>query len=342
MIAATSPGGAGVHRLLGAKPPAADGRHGHGVDPALHRIIDRHGGVFTRSQALSACTPAQVRAHLRRRLWRRTRWPGVFVDGEAPDDTRTLIRAASLLLGGDLVACHATAALLWGFDLRAPSDARARLDFLGPPDLDNRRLPGLQVHPSSLGTDDAVPHSGVWCTPPARTACDVARSGAGVDALATLDAALRTGTVSRSALLGYRARMRGLRGVERLDLLIPLADGRVESPMESRMRWRFVAAGLPAPAVQVEVGERGRRYRLDTAWEEHLLAAEFDGLGAHMTREQLAADRDRHNWLTEHGWTLLHFTAVDVYRRHEAMVELVRRHLARRPAARRPAAIMAR
>jgi very-short-patch-repair endonuclease len=39
-----------------------------------------------------------------------------------------------------------------------------------------------------------------------------------------------------------------------------------------------------------------------------------------VTREQLAADRDRQDWLTERGWRLLHSTAVDVYREHERMI----------------------
>jgi hypothetical protein len=46
-----------------------------------------------------------------------------------------------------------------------------------------------------------------------------------------------------------------------------------------------------------------------------------------MTREQLAADRARHNWITEQKWTLLHYTAVDVYRRHIVMVERTARAL---------------
>ena len=90
--------------------------------------------------------------------------------------------------------------------------------------------------------------------------------------------------------------------------------------MESRMRWRFIDGGLPAPQVQIRLLDDGRTHFLDMGWEEHLVGAEFDGLEAHMTREQLAADRDRHNWITEHQWTLLHFTAVDVYRRHLRMV----------------------
>ena len=97
--------------------------------------------------------------------------------------------------------------------------------------------------------------------------------------------------------------------------------------MESRMRWRFVSGGLPAPELQVEVVAEGRCHRLDTGWREQKLGAEFDGLEAHMTRQQLADDRDRHNWLDEHDWRLLHFTAIDVYRRWERMLETVRRQL---------------
>ncbi len=252
----------------------------------------------------------------------------MYVDGELPDDVPTLIHAAALWLGGDLVACHSTAALLWGFDLRPPEMAGAeRLHFLGPPQLDNRLLAGLQVHPSSLGTDDAVQLHGIWCTPPARTACDVARLGARIDALATLDAALRSGTCTRDQLVEASVRQRGLRGVIQLGKLISQADKRAESPMESRMRWRFLQAGLLAPDLQVEVSVAGRRHLMDLGWEEYRLGAEFDGLAAHMTRAQLAADRARHNWLTDQRWTLLHFTAVDVYRLWKPMVASVRRYL---------------
>ncbi len=234
-----------------------------------------------------------MRRFLRRGTWRTTPWPGIHVDGAVEDGAAAVVRAASLWLGGDLVACHSTAALLWGFDVHADAPAPGRvLHFLGPPDLDNRRLRGLQVHPSSLGTDDAVLRRGVWCTPPARTACDVVRLGDPVDGLATLDAALRSGWCTREGLSQARARQRGLRGVVRLTGLVPLADAGAESPMESRMRWRLLVAGLPVPRVQVEIGDRGRRHRLDLGWEEHRVGAEFDGLEAHMTRSQLAADRD--------------------------------------------------
>lgn len=292
------------------------------------RLVTDQGGVFTREQALDVCSPAEIRSRLRRGVWRRTPWRGIYVDGELPDDVPALVRAASLWLGGDLVACHTTAALLWDFDIRAAGTVHLDpLHFLGPGDMDNRLLGRLQVHPSSLGTDDAVLHKGVWVTPPARTACDVSRLGSPIDALATLDAALRSGTCDRDQLGASSERQRGLRRVVLLKQLIPLADERAESPMESRMRWRFLHARLPPPDLQVQVGSGRRWHRLDIGWREHRLGAEFDGLDAHMTRRQLADDRDRHNWLTEQRWTLLHFTAVDVYRRWEPMVTSVRRYL---------------
>lgn len=301
------------------------------MHPSFLRTVSRQGGVFTRQQALDGASPAEVRARLRRGDWRRTPWAGVYVDGDLPDDVPALVRAAALWLGGDLVACHTTAALLWGFDLRAPHAAATEpLRFLGPADLDNRRVRGLQVHCSSLGTDDAVLHRGVWCTPPPRTACDVVRLGMPVDGLATLDAALRSGTCTTELLAAAAERQAGLREVIGLRRLIPFADARAESPMESRMRWRFIDGGLPAPQLQVEVRGHGRCHRIDTGWAEHRLGAEFDGLEAHMTRQQLDADRDRHNWLDEQGWRLLHFTAADVYRRWEAMVATVQRRFAAR------------
>jgi len=292
------------------------------------RLVGRQGGVFTLDQARTWCSDAEIRSRLRRGTWRRSRWRGVLVDGELPDDIGTVIRAAALWLGGDLVACRSTAAALWGFDIRGADRMCADdLHFLAPDDVDNRRLRGLWVHPSSLGTDDAVLVDGIWCTPAARTACDVVRTDRPIDGLATLDLALRSGACTGAGLGAAADAQTGLREVVRLRELLRHADARAESPMESRMRWRFIEGGLPPPQLQVEVRAPGRRHRLDTGWEEWRLGAEFDGLTAHLTREQLAADRDRHNWLTERGWRLLHFTGVDVYRRSIEMVDTVRRHL---------------
>jgi very-short-patch-repair endonuclease len=293
------------------------------VDFALYRIIAQQGGVFTTAQALEHCGDTEVRRLVRSGRWRRSRWRGVLVDAELPDSMPLEIRAAAMSVGPDLVACHSTAAQLWGFDVLGAET----LHFLGPPQLVNRARPGIQVHPSSLGCDDAVLVDGVWCTPAARTACDVVRLTAPIDGLATLDAALRSAWCTSDELAAAAAAQSGLRQVIRLRSLVPLADRRADSPMESRMRWRFVDGGLPVPDLQVRVSAEGRLRYLDTGWHEQRVGAEFDGVEAHMTAQQLRDDRTRHNWLTQEGWTLLHFTAIDVYRGYREMVATAARAL---------------
>lgn len=293
------------------------------MDFALYRIIAQQGGVFTTAQALEHCGDTEVRRLVRSGRWRRSRWRGVLVDAELPDSMPLEIRAAAMSVGPDLVACHSTAAQLWGFDVLGAET----LHFLGPPQLVNRARPGIQVHPSSLGCDDAVLVDGVWCTPAARTACDVVRLTAPIDGLATLDAALRSAWCTSDELAAAAAAQSGLRQVIRLRSLVPLADRRADSPMESRMRWRFVDGGLPVPDLQVRVSAEGRLRYLDTGWHEQRVGAEFDGVEAHMTAQQLRDDRTRHNWLTQEGWTLLHFTAIDVYRGYREMVATAARAL---------------
>ncbi|MCZ2838065.1 hypothetical protein [Modestobacter sp. VKM Ac-2985] len=64
---------------------------------------------------------------------------------------------------------------------------------------------------------------------------------------------------------------------------------------------------------------------MDTGWRQWRVGAEYDGLIAHGSREQLRSDRRRANQLTGTRWTLLHVTDHDVYRRPAEMVITVTR-----------------
>ncbi len=295
------------------------------MDFSLYRTIARQGGVFTTAQALESVSAWEVRRLVASGRWRQLPWRGVYADGELPASTELQVKAAALLLGGDLVACRSTAALLHDCDVVEDPV----LHFLGPPSVRFRALPGIRVHPSHRGVDDAVLVRDVWCTPLARTACDVVRTAAPVHGLAQLDAALHTRRCTPRQLRAEAEQHAGLRGARLLSRLVPWADRRAGSYMESRMRWRCLEGGLPAPDLQVRVGTDVFWREMDMAWRQQRVGAEFDGLVAHMTADQLRSDRERHNWLTERGWTLLHFTATDVYTRHEAMVATVARALRR-------------
>jgi len=142
----------------------------------------------------------------------------------------------------------------------------------------------------------------------ARTAIDLARTARRPDALAVLDAALRTGCVSPRSLddqLG-RGPLRGIRAAREL---VALADGRAESPMESRSRLRCLDGGLPRPELQVEVRSGDRCYRIDLGWREQKVGLEYDSLAFHGGHASLRYDRERHNWLTAQGWTMIYATA---------------------------------
>jgi very-short-patch-repair endonuclease len=93
------------------------------------------------------------------------------------------------------------------------------------------------------------------------------------------------------------------------------------------MRWRFLDAGFPEPDLQIKVPVDGHARWLDIGWRDQRVGAEFDGHEAHMTPHQLRDDRHRHNWLTENGGTLLHFTGHDVYRAHHQMLAITARAL---------------
>lgn len=55
--------------------------------------------------------------------------------------------------------------------------------------------------------------------------------------------------------------------------VVAFADGRAESPGETRSRVAIRRAGLPAPTLQY----RTSGFRCDFGWEEHGTVAEFDG-----------------------------------------------------------------
>ena len=95
------------------------------MDFSLYRTIAAQGGVFTTAQARERYPEWEIRKLVASGRWRRSRWKGVLVDGELPDSPAVVIRAASLLVGSDLVACHSTAALHFtAYDVSRAWEAR--------------------------------------------------------------------------------------------------------------------------------------------------------------------------------------------------------------------------
>jgi hypothetical protein len=147
----------------------------------------------------------------------------------------------------------------------------------------------------------------VKVTTPLRTALDLGCRLSRRDGLAALDGFARTCGVTRAELEAELPRYRRRRGVVRLRQVVPLVDGRAESPSESWVRLDIADAGLPKPELQWWVLDDDGRpvFRLDLAYPLSKVAVEYDGIEFHGSDEQRAADAARREWLRARGWTVI-------------------------------------
>lgn len=274
----------------------------------LDVLFDAQGGVATTGQLRRLLTRRALEAKANAGEVIKV-WSGVYGKGSAVDDLVRL-RGLDLRAGVPVPICLGTAARAYGFDTEDIVD----LHVLNPEGGQLRCADGLVVHRrdgAPLATVDGRP-----ATAPAWTAVEVARGLRRPRALATLDAALRSGTCDRRRLHLAAAGQWGRRGIVHVRELIPLAAAEAESPMESEARLMMIDGGLPHPELQFEVVDRdGRLWRLDFAWPDKKFAVEYDGFDFHADPEALRRDRQKRAALHELDWTVMSIVSDDVRRR---------------------------
>lgn len=274
----------------------------------LDVLFDAQGGVATTGQLRRLLTRRALEAKANAGEVIKV-WSGVYGKGSAVDDLVRL-RGLDLRAGVPVPICLGTAARAYGFDTEDIVD----LHVLNPEGGQLRCADGLVVHRrdgAPLATVDGRP-----ATAPAWTAVEVARGLRRPRALATLDAALRSGTCDRRRLHLAAVGQWGRRGIVHVRELIPLAAAEAESPMESEARLMMIDGGLPHPELQFEVVDRdGRLWRLDFAWPDKKFAVEYDGFDFHADPEALRRDRQKRAALHELDWTVMSIVSDDVRRR---------------------------
>jgi hypothetical protein len=265
-------------------------------------------GVFLGSHAVAAgaVTQKQLKAGLYRRLLH-----NVYADPALPADHRLYVRGAMLLLPDDaVVAGHSAAA--W-YDAPFASAADPVLVVV-PPHSSWRGPRGLRIHRSDLAPhevrtiDDA--EGLVRLTTPARTAWDVAALETAATAVGYLDGMVRAGHLDGDAL--RRIVRPGRWRSRRVAKVLPLVDGRSQSPPESWVRVACVRAGLPTPVPQFVVEAGGRWLgQVDLAWPEHRLIVEYEG-PHHFDDLQIRRDDRRYERLVAAGWRVIRVSAADL------------------------------
>lgn len=289
------------------------------VNPELIRVFDAQDGLATSGQILQHMTRRGFESALEAGPLQRL-WPGIYCLGEADDATR--LRGLDLRCGSQIAACLHTAAAMYGFDTEEPAD----LHVLSPPGSRLRSTDGLKVHRRERAPLAVV--NGRPATAPAWTAVEVARTQRRPRALATLDAALRSGSVDRTELWRAACERTGRRGIIAVRDLITLADARSESPMESEARLAMIDGGLPTPQLQYEIVDgNGELRRVDFAWPAHRVAVEYDGIDWHSGAEAMRRDRRRTAALLDVGWVVIAIVFEDVRYRSSEFVARIDRQL---------------
>lgn len=100
--------------------------------------------------------------------------------------------------------------------------------------------------------------------------------------------------------------------------------------MESETRLVFIDGGLPLPELQYEIVDRcDRLWRVDFAWPDAMLVAEYESVEWHANPEAFKRGRIRTSSLQECGYTVLPIVVDDVRRHQFDLVARIFQHLDR-------------
>lgn len=285
---------------------------------AIDDVLAAHGGLATTRQLLAVASQRTIA----RRLCAGTIFRAAHgVYSATPPDTSLRLAALDLLSRTEIVACLHTAAELYGFH----TDHDHRLHILDP-GVRMRPTPDLAVH-QRVGAP-LRRAGGRLVTTPAWTAIEIGRSVRRGRVLGVLDAALRSQLCTAPELAHAVVEQRGRRGIVTVRELLTLADPRSESPMESEARLVFHDGGLPTPELQYEIVDRyGKLWRVDFAWPEARLVAEYESMEWHANAAALRHDRMKVARLQECGWTSVPLVVDDIRRYPDQLVSRILSHL---------------
>jgi len=141
------------------------------------------------------------------------------------------------------------------------------------------RTPGGVVHSATVADDEVATSNGILVTSVARTLVDLCRFSGFESAVIACDHALQQRLVAPAELAIALERARHRPGNAAARRAVGFADGRAESPGESRSRVLIHRLGLAPPELQIDVHDRFHTVlgRTDLGYVEDAALIEFDG-----------------------------------------------------------------
>jgi hypothetical protein len=305
--------------------------------------------VVGRAQALAlGVGPAQVRAQVRRGVWRHVA-PGVLGFPGHPDSLRRRCWIAVLHAGDGAAISHRSAATLLSMhplDRDPAADGRAAPIELIVPRSSSRALPGTRRHrPRSFDPGQVEQVDGLPVTSPVRTVLDLS-SVLFVPRLARVVENCEVDGICSVVAVGAelaRVRRPGLAGVRRLEQVLDHlgpGEGLPHSELERLGDCVRRLAGLPEPLHEHPLpSARGRLGFVDRAWPAAMMIVEYDGRRWHTRRAEIDRDHRRDLEASALGWHPLRLTWEQLRHDPEGTAELWRATYDRRIALLRDRAV---
>jgi len=247
------------------------------------RYLERTNGFFTRAETADCgYDDKAVAAALRHKEWHRFRhgaycyrdtWQALSPEG------RHLVLAKAVMrsMSGRVALSHSSSLIAQGVDVWGVSLQRVHVTRL---DGGASRIEGdVHHHVGVVGERDLVERDGLLVTEPTRATLEHACIAPAESGLVSINSSLHLGLVDPD---GVDQRMESFErwgGSRKVQIVVRMSDGRIESVGESRSFFLFWTQGLPMPDLQFHVyDEYGRLLGIvDFAWPEHRVFGEFDG-----------------------------------------------------------------
>lgn len=294
------------------------GRNLHALDTALRGAPfttgtgAAHGASRSRLRATDVVSPIR----------------GIRIHRE-DDDFLARLRAYALHRRLDFAFSHTTAARLFGVPLPLWTPADIHVSVRAPgraPAV--RGFVGHQLH-----RWETAQVAGLPVTTPEQTWLDLASLLSAAELVVAADFLVgrNTALTSLADLREAVAQSPGRRGIARARLALDRVRVGSESPGETQLRLLLESAGLPEPALNLDVHDPAGRFvaRIDLAYPAMRIALEYEGDIHRTDREVWMKDIRRRERVEDLGWRLVRVTASDL-RDPAALLSRVRRLLATR------------
>ena len=216
------------------------------------------------------------------KVWHRIRrgyytFVDIWTELDAIERHVVLSHAVAHSLGNSVALSHVSGAIAHGIAVwNAPLD---RVHVTRLDDGAARIEPDVIHHRGRCQIGDVVEIDGYQVLSPERCALEAASRVEAELGLVMVDSLLHLRLCDDAALMRQFAQMQHWPDMRHVRVPVLMADGRAESPGESRGRWLFRAHRLPVPDLQYKIYDSNGVLRgtSDWCWEEHKLLGEFDG-----------------------------------------------------------------